>query len=531
MIPGKRYSPEDFLEIAWRRRWFIVPPFVLIALGTFLWVHTLPDRFKSTALVLVVSPQVPENYVKSTITETLKRRLDSMNQEIQSRTRLESLIREFNLYPELRQHALMDEVVERMRHDMNLNVAKAGRRQDPGHFEVSFESDNPKTSAAIANRLATQFVTMNTESRAVQVDSTAQFIDRQLTQARLQLQQHEQRLAAFRTSNSGRLPSDTGANLQMMKGSQDEIQSVVASINQDRERQLVIERTIAEEAALPAPARHTKGEGEGSDQSAAEQLATAEANLIALKLKFTEEHPDVRSLKRRIEELKKEAAAEALQQPVSGGPPIAAGTTSNDIARQRRIAALRTEHESLERKMATKRDRITQLEKAINDQRAKVAGAPALETQLTQLTRDYDSLRETYSQLLARKQQADIAADLEERQVGQVFRIIETAVPGDRPTSPDRVRLNIIGALTGLGIGLALAGLMEYRDRSLRTEDDVVVALSLPVLALVPTMITAVERRRRKKVRVLFASSGLAMALVCVVVIAWKFKALTAWIR
>lgn len=163
--------------------------------------------------------------------------------------------------------------------------------------------------------------------------------------------------------------------------------------------------------------------------------------------------------------------------------------------------------------------------------RSRLEAAPALESEQTQLMRDYETLNEAYSSLLLKSQDAKVAKNLEERQVGEIFRIIDGARMPEKPHSPNRVRLNIIGALAGLGLGLGIAGLLEYKDRSLRTEDDIVLTLALPVLALVPTMMTRTERHKKKRQRLLLASSGAAVALVALAVVAWKFQVLPAFIR
>lgn len=533
MIPGKRYAPEDFLEIAWRRRWLVIAPFVLVAIGTVLWAQTLPDRYRSTALVLVIPPQVPLNYVRPTVTEPLERRLATMEQELLARSRLEAMIQEFDLYAELRRDLLIEEVVGQMRSDISVVPARTRRREDPGSFQVSFEYDNPRTAMLVADRIASLFVRRNTEVRAVQADSTTQFLDSQLATARQKLQEHEQRLAVFRRANAGRLPTDVASNLQMLKGAQEELQSLAMSISQDRDRQLTIERMIENEIALdgvpggaPVPGA---GNARGAPVTAAGQLAAAEAQLAAASLKLKDTHPDIRNLKRRIDELKKLAAQEALQRPVSDGVPVA--SSPGELLRQKRIATLRAEHESLERRIASKRDQIGRVENLIATYRARLDAAPVLESELTQLTRDYDTLNDAYSTLLLKSQDARVAANLEERQVSEIFRIAESARMPQKPTSPDRVRLSLMGALAGLGIGLALAGVLEYKDRSVRTEDDIVLTLALPVLAMVPTMVTKSERTRRKRRRFVLATSGAVAGLAALAVVAWKLQVLSAFVR
>ena len=536
MIPGKAYKPEDFVEILWRRKWVIVIPLVLIGVATFAWSRTLPDRYRSEALVLVVAPQVPDNLVKSTITEHLQERLNTMRQQILSRTRLERIITELDLYREERKQLLMDEVVATMRNDVKLTVAKARKREDPGSFTVGFEYGDPKTAMTVVERLASLFVRENVEGRSIQADVTTQFLQSQLDDARQRLHDQEARIEAFRRGNAGRLPEQVQTNLHVMQSTQQQIQALSDEINRSRDRQVTIERTISDEeaiAALVTTATRNGGGGEGNDKApktAAQELATAKDALAQLQLRLTEEHPDVRSAKRRIAELEQKAAAEALQQPVTGGS-VSGPVTAADATRLRKIASLRAEYDSLERTIGTKRAEAEKLQATLGELKGRIDAAPALETQLNQLTRDHETLETSYSTLLKKAQDAKVSANLEERQVGQQFKIIDPPRAPERPTSPDRLKLSLIGVLAGLGLGLGIAALLEYRDTSLRTEADVLVALSLPVVALVPTLETADERRQRRRRRLLILASSTATLVIGFVALSWKLRLFQNWVR
>ncbi len=171
MLPGKKYKPEDFLAIAWRHKWVIVVPFVLFAVGAVIYSQSLPNRYRSEAIVLIVPPQVSESVIRPAITETLQERLDLMKQQILSRARLERIIEEFNLYPRERQTLLMDQVVELMRREISVEPQKVGRKQDPGHFAVRFESENPQTAMVVTERIASLFVRENLTGRGIQADT------------------------------------------------------------------------------------------------------------------------------------------------------------------------------------------------------------------------------------------------------------------------------------------------------------------------------------------------------------------------
>src|SRR5262249_52427407 len=165
MIPGKQYKPEDIVEAAWRRRWYIVVPFILIVTLTVVVSSMLPDRYKSEAVLMIVPQRVPENYVRPTVNSRLDDRLRAMSQQIMSRARLDEIIQEFSLYPRQRPTMIMEDIVEMMRSkDVKIGL-RGGGGTDAGAFAISYESDNPRTAMQVAERLAALFVRENIEDR------------------------------------------------------------------------------------------------------------------------------------------------------------------------------------------------------------------------------------------------------------------------------------------------------------------------------------------------------------------------------
>lgn len=534
MIPGKKYKPEDFAEIVWRRRWYVVAPLVLSSVLTIAVSQTMPNRYASEALVLIVPPLVPKEYVKPTVTEGLQERLNAMQQQLLSRTRLERIVLDFDLYKSQRKEQVsMDELLEKMRaRDIKITVPRNLRKRDePGSFTVSYTSTDPKTAMLVTDRLASLFVQENLEDRTNLSDMTNQFLQSQVDDAQKKVQEQGAKLEAFRRANTGRLPSEVASNLQLMNTTQSQLDALNQSMNRDRERQLVIERTLIDEAAIAStiPPNVTGRPGSQPVLSARQELAAARQALASLELRLTPAHPDIRAQKRHIAELERKADAEALQQPVTeNGLPQAA---SGDPVQQRRMAALRTEHESLGRGLVLKRRQAEGLQATVASYRSRVESAPTLESSLGQLVRDYETLQGTYTTLLRKTQDAQVASNLEQRQVGQQFRIIDSARLPETPASPNRTRLNMIGVLFGLVTGLGLAAFFEYRDSSLRTEEDIVMALSLPVVALVPFIHTTGELRDKRRRRLVVMSSMAAMVVLSFVAVAWKLRIFANWVR
>ena len=497
MLPGKKYRPEDFLQMAWRRRWVILIPAVLVAAGVALYAWSLPNRYRSESLILVVPQRVPENFVRSTITSDVGERLQSISQQILSRTRLERIILELNLYQEQRKTGIMEDVVERMRRDISVDIGRPrGRNDDSSSFRVGFSYGHPRTAMQVTERLASLFIEENLQDREILAEGTDQFLESQLEEARRRLLENEQRLEEYKGRYMGQLPTQMQSNLQVLQNSQAQLQAVSDAILRDRDQLAIQQRALVDaEAAGRATAASAAGRGQDlSAQPAAAQLEAARGALAAMKLRLKPEHPDVIRGERAVQELERKAAQEDLAQPLSPGGTGAAPVIGNSPA-DVRVAEARRSLTQLQAQLAARQREEVRLKNVIAQYQARVEAAPARESELVALTRDYDTLRERYTQLLSKREDAKIAANLERRQIGEQFKIVDAARLPERPESPDRQQLNIMGILAGLALGLGLAGLLEYRDTSLRCEDDVVVTLSVPVLALVPEIVTPTQRR------------------------------------
>jgi polysaccharide chain length determinant protein (PEP-CTERM system associated) len=543
MIPGKRYTPETIWRIVKRRKWAIIVPLVLIAAGTAVVAHYLPNRYRSETLILAVPPQVPANYVQPTITTGLDQRLMSINQQILSRTRLEQIVLEFDLYAKERETAIMEDVIEQMRtRDITVQIGSRGARGAPSSaptVRVAFAATDARTAQRVTERLASFFIEENLRDRAALAEGTNQFLEVQLQDARNRLIEQEKRLEAYRQQYSGQLPSQLQTNLQVINNIQQQIQSLTQSASQERERRLMLERMLAEIEAAPtfvtpgAATTTADPTAEPAPLPAAQQLEIARAQLRALELRLKPAHPDLARAKRVIAELERKADAEALQQAVSPAPEAAPfeGLSPQEYQRQVRIRTMQAERETIQRRIEEKEAQEKQLRVVLDGYQAKVAGVPTRETELTELTRDYETLRQIYTSLLAKSESAKAGADLERRQIGEQFKVLDPARLPERPISPNRPQINSAGALAGLGVGFGLMLLLEYRDRSLRTEDDVLDALALPVLALVPRMTSVIERqrlkRRRRLARVAMAAS--VLLVVAGAVLAWRFGLMDRW--
>jgi uncharacterized protein involved in exopolysaccharide biosynthesis len=257
--------------------------------------------------------------------------------------------------------------------------------------------------------------------------------------------------------------------------------------------------------------------------TAAEQLEAARRRLGDLELRLKPAHPDAVRMRSIVRDLEAKAAAEPGRTTEPSAAADAIVSAAADTPAVNRIRELEGEIANLDSQIAQKEREADRLHAASGEYQRRIEAAPRRESELLALTRDHETLQRMYTGLLAKREDSKIAANLERRQVGEQFRVLDPARVPVRPFSPDRLRLIMLGAAAGFALGLAIVAMLEYRDTSLWTDDDVITCLSMPVLALVPMVTTAVERRRR--LRRAATSWSLATGLMAAAaVLLWKFR-------
>jgi polysaccharide chain length determinant protein (PEP-CTERM system associated) len=499
MIPGKTYKLDDFAALAWRRKWLIVCSFAVFSAGTLMWSQSLPNLYRSETVILVVPQRVPDTYVRTTVTSRIEDRLQSISPEILSRTRLEQIIDDLNLYAELRKTLTMEEVVQLMRENIKVDTIEGDA------FKVSYISGDPQNAMEVTKRLASMFIVGNLRDRENLADETNQFLESQLNDARARLVDQEKKLEQYRRAHAGELPSQVDSNLQIIQNSQMQLRGLGEAISRDRDRLTILEGLVADALAAasvqvssPAPPANAADAPFAGAGTATERLEAARRSLASLQLRLTPEHPDMIRMKRAIRDLERAVDNETRQRQQSDFELRGGGTAAEVVARTR-VRHMQAEVAALRQRIADQEAQQQRLTVVIATYERHVAAAPTRESELAELMRDYDTLRSVYASLLARREDAKIAANLERRQVGEQFKILDPPRLPEKPFSPDRFKLNLLGAFLGLAFGAGLVALIEYRDTSLHTQDDVLMALQLPVLALIPLMGIEVEQREKRR--------------------------------
>jgi polysaccharide chain length determinant protein (PEP-CTERM system associated) len=539
MLPGRKYTPDDFVRILSKGKWHIITPIFLCAFAALIVARSRPDLYLSETTVQVLGQRVPDAFVKTTVTSSVEERLKQITEVLKSRTQLEQVINEFDLYPVERQRMPFEDVIAKMRSDVQIEIAglsPSGRRA-PGPvtaFRVAFTYPDKALALKTAERLTQLLIQENTLMRGNLAEATNEFLGTQLADARKRLEAQEQKLANFRQLHAGRLPSQLQANMQAVQTTQMAVNSAQESLARDRDRKLMLERLYRDNeqmlATLPATTVPTPTPGSADPNalptgSAQQRLDQARRNLEALQLRLKADHPDVRRAERTIRDLEAQVKAEASTAgATSTGPRVA---SPEELRRRDQLAQQRAEIESLTRQIAQKEREVGDLRSQLVAYQSRIEAVPGLESEETALMRDYETLQTTYTQLLAKSEDSKVAANLERRQIGEQFRVLDAPRVAEKATAANRLQINLAGMALGLVLGLGILGVKEFTDSTYRSEGDVTTALGLPVLAVVPFAATAADLRHAATQKRLFVTLAVAVLAVCgavfVYLTLWKF--------
>ncbi|MBI2524716.1 MAG: hypothetical protein HYV93_01920 [Candidatus Rokubacteria bacterium] len=517
----------DRLRAAWsRRKWLAILVFALPATAAVSVIAALPVLHRSTATVLVERQQVPEAFVRPTVTSELETRLHTISQEILSRSRLEGLIARFGLYPDLRSRMSGEEVIESMRKDIRLDLRSTETRGRAGAttaFALSYQGRDPQTVALVTNTLASFYIEENLKVRERQATGTAEFLKSQLGETKKRLDEQEQRVSDFRKRHMGELPQQMQANLATLEALHTQLR--LNSDNQVRaaERREALQGQMAEAASLVRLPALGAPPGMGPDgftarEHPAARMLRLRQELAAARARYTEEHPFVARVRQEIAALKEEVP-EALAdyeststqaQPAKPGQPAAPPPPPNPYALRVREALQATEAEVKILQAEDKR-----LRGAVAAYQARVENTPRREQEFLEMSRDYDSTKELYHSLVKRHEEAQLAESMEQRQKGEQFRILDPAVPSATPVAPNRLRLLLVSL--GLAAGLAAGAIVlaEMLDTSFHSVGELRAFTSMPVLVSIPRIASEDDRRRRRlRFRLAAASATLGLVLV-----------------
>lgn len=454
----KGLSLRDVLELILKRKWWLI---LIIIPGTAIAAavsYSLPPVYRSSTVILVERQKVPEAYVKPSVASTIEDRLNTISQQIMSRRNLEKIVEKFHLYQQEKAALSQEEIFGLMRKDIEVRV------MGKDAFTLAYVGSDPKTVMGVTNTLASLFIEENLKVREEQAEGTSEFLENELAEAAKQLEKQEKDVQEFKRRYMGALPEQMDANLRTLDRLQLELQSINEGLRNAEDRKIFYEKQL----------------GEGNPDTNPDQLQTKLAklkmDLSRLQAEFKDSYPDIVLLKKQISETEMQIQKESASSESS--------VQTQDVLSQRAGSQLQTTNSDI--RMLKERQKKTLA--LINDFEKRVEATPANEQKLLTLSRDYDMSQKNYQTLLGKKLDAKVSENLEKRQKGEQFRILDSANLPERPYKPDRRKIMLFGFLLSVGASVGVIFLVEQLNQSFKSPEDLSDVINLQVLAIIPNI-------------------------------------------
>jgi polysaccharide chain length determinant protein (PEP-CTERM system associated) len=479
---------------------------------------TKPKKYKASTLILVRRQTVPQQYVSPTVTDSLSDRISTIRQQVTSRSNLENLINRLGLYTEedpQKPQMLMQDKVEQMRRDIQVEVHRRAA------FSISFISSSPEKAQEVANALTSSFIDEHLRVREEQSIGTTKFLEDELARINEILSKKEATLTAYKQQHLGSLPEDLDVNLRRMEQLGNKVASIDRSLDEARTQKIMLQQQIDTLKNLATGASGNQDVFLTSGNGISPEIQQLTQQLKNLRLHYTENHPDVIKVKKMIEKIemaKEDSASTTEDEEVIQTPSSVAGESIFSAQQETFEFQLATLHKTIKDLQAERGKN----EKQISLLAERIDAAPKRQLELISLQRDYNAIKSQYDSLLAKKLASQLAENMEKRQKGEQFLVLDRAKLPEKPFSPNVQKIMVMALMGGLFAGCALALGLEYLDQSFRDYEELGEFLQIPVLAVIPRLETTVEARKRKRLRIIaYCLSGCFLVATGVTIWLW----------
>ena len=542
-IGRRSMDMEDYVDVLRRHKsWILGPLFAGIVIATvvaFLW----PDTYVSHAVVRVTAAQVPERYVQSGLNQMLNERISTIEQQVVSRTTLINIIQTLDLYDRDKRRLPMEDIVDRMKNkDLSFGQVTTiqGQATRAGAFPVSFRYEDRYKAQKVTKEIVSRLISENTRVQLGITQNTTEFLTEEVAKAKTRLDQIEQSLTGFRMKNAGRLPDERAMNFSALQSVENRITALntgIQRINQEKlmlESQIRLQREQYNQTMASASAMANAPTGEAAKTRVAnERVVTlereiqgAEQMLIQLRELYKESYPDVQRVKGNLENLKRqkvdlvkreEEAAKAEGAAVPTAKPAAVKPVVQTRDMQGMQSTLRQMESLAQAKVTEVQDytlELARLNTQVRDFQTRIGSTPMADQEFLSLSRDYESAKLEYQQMLAKQSDAKRGQEVERRNQGETLELLDDASLPNEPTEPKRGVIIGAGAALGFILGVFLVGVREMKDTTLKNLKDVRAYTQLTVIGSIPLLEEDLVVKRRKRLTLLAWSTAILIGTI-----------------
>jgi polysaccharide chain length determinant protein (PEP-CTERM system associated) len=525
-VQFRQRTPGEYARIIWKRKWLIILPAIAIASAITWVVLRLPDIYESSTLIVVKPSTIPTAIVPALSEETLTRQLSTINQNVNSRSSLQPLVEKYGLYElERARGEPMESIIDRMRRDIKVEL-NTTRNDITNGFNITYRGSDPRTTQRVTAELAGKFIDAQTDNSARAGRQNKEFFDRQLEQAKGELDEVAQKRLEFMKENLGHLPGDQLLGVQLT-GLFEQQKGLIVDIGRMRDQQNQLTQQLGDLKKQRQQEIDNAIEETGDPKKTSDYLTLAqresdlEAEIRNMKQTLTEKNPD---LIKKKEEL---ADVRAKMERV-----VAEGKAKAEDKKKRLEAYVDPRINQVTYSMEAIKGELARQQKMLSDTNAQIASiqqrineVPGAQVGLETLDREFQTKKANYDTLLAQQQKVEVIADMQTSQQGESITVVDPANLPERPVAPKRPMLIIMGILIGLFFGLALASAFEVpRLLTIQTTNDAEHYTGLPVLVSVPELMTPQEARRVPRRRLLLITAGIIATIISIPALAYALK-------
>ncbi len=513
---------EDYVAIVWRRRWWIVLPLFLTWLTVWGVSWLLPTTYTSDALISAEQEKVSDIYVMENVNVNLQNRLQSTTQKVLSYASLERIIDRFKLYatpPRLNGFFKPKDPVDQMRGDIKIELVGApGYRGEFFTFKIHYSADTPELAQQVNSELTSLFINENVRAQRQLSENTTAFLDSELADARIKMEQQEAEVSAFKAKHAGNLPGQLQSNVQILAGLQAQLASTQHALDTSKQQKIYLESLLQQYQSAQAS---LGGDSSViSAQALDKVLQDLRLQIQNLRTRYTDDHPDIVALKDKIaktETLRKQNEAEIASHQQSGKSTTAIDFSVADGVQRgspTTVMQLQSQLKANQLEIQNEQQNAKELELQTAAYQARLNLTPETEQELSVVSRGYEEAKFNYNSLLQKQTQSQLATSLGQQQQGQQFHIIDPPKLPDKPSAPNRFLISLVGLGLGTALGLGLATFLELTDVRFRQEKDLEGILPARMLVGIPRLSTPQEDRSRVIARYFEFGAVTAVALL-----------------
>lgn len=518
---------KKYLDLFLRWKAFVFACVLLslpVGLGVYL---KTPKIYQATSLLSYQQQKVSPNKMSPDMEAAIRDVVSTLTQIVTSRTNLESMIAAYDLYPQSRKKLPMEDVVDLMVKDIKISPSKQG-----DIFQIQYFGDKPDKVVKVTNALAAKFIEENLKYRAERATETSSYTSNELEMAKTVMDQKEATMRDYKLKYYNELPEQRQTNVERLTSLQEQYQSNQDSIQEMERTILLIQDQIANRRSMIASenavstgdqlSRSPSEVGAAGHLSTADKLMQLQALLENLRVKYTEIHPEVKQVKKLIARLESDLAQGKGDVGKENQPKSAAvrrQNTSDPI-----IMQLETQLKSIALNIQSTLEEKEKLKKSIAQYEQWVAAAPVREAEWSALTREYGQLKRHYDFLVSSDLEAKSMLNLEQRQKGSQFKIVDSARMPEKPVKPDFAKILGMAILVGLGLGCAVPFTRAFLDSSFRDVNDLENYLGLQVACSIPLIETVREKTWRKRKTFIEITLGILAVLMVAAIFVYVWR-------